>query len=143
MREKKLTEVDTVSSYSAMMHPNEDLSDLGSPKEEQPVKLGAFKRMVAWIDENWLKKLLVKHDSEQIRAADEIDDMIQAIIEEDPLDKQQARQKQHMLSISPMIRATIEQQRALELKRGNRKSASLLDPGLYNPSSMLHRSVTQ
>lgn len=64
MRDKKLTEVDTVSSYSAMMHPNEDLSDLGSPKEEQPVKLGRFKRMVAWIDENWLKKLLVKHDSE-------------------------------------------------------------------------------
>ena len=76
-----------------MLHPNEDPSEISqfnggqvtgdaALNEEMKVKeknkqYGRFKRMVAWIDENWLKKLLVAKTSEQIRAADEIDEMLQ------------------------------------------------------------------
>jgi len=71
----------SVSSYSAMLHPNEDpseISQLGGRKQSMPKKkLGWFKRMVAWVDENWLKCLLVNKSSDQIQAADEIEDMLQ------------------------------------------------------------------
>ena len=44
--------------------------------------------MVVWIDKNWLKPLLVNKNEAQIQAADEIEDIIQEIMEEDPLDNQ-------------------------------------------------------
>ena len=48
--------------------------------------MGRFKRLVAWIDKNWLKRLLVAKNMDQIRAADEIDDIIQDILEDQPTD---------------------------------------------------------
>ena len=77
-----------------MLHPNEDPSEISQlnggvavtsdaalneemKAREKKKQYGRFKRMVAWIDENWLKKLLVSKSSEQIRAADEIDEMLQ------------------------------------------------------------------
>ena len=64
-----------------MLHPNEDpseISQLGGRKQSMPKKkLGWFKRMVARVDENWLKCLLVNKSSDQIQAADEIEDMLQ------------------------------------------------------------------
>lgn len=68
--------------------------------------------MVVWIDRNWLKPLLVNKNQDQIKAADEIDDMIQKIMEEDPTDDGLARTNQNFLSISPMIRETLENRRA-------------------------------
>jgi len=41
--------------------------------------------MFIWVDE-WLKPLLVNKSQDQIKAADEIDDIIQMIMEEDPAD---------------------------------------------------------
>ena len=49
--------------------------------------MGYFKRGFAWIDRNWLKPLLVAKSQDQIKAADEIDDMLQEIMEEDPLEE--------------------------------------------------------
>ena len=49
----------SVSSYSALLHPNEDPSEFDAAVEEEKPQMGRFKRMVAWIDKNWLKKLLV------------------------------------------------------------------------------------
>ena len=76
-----------------MLHPNEDPSEISQlnggavtsdaalneemKAQEKKKQYGRFKRMVVWIDENWLKKLLVAKTSEQIRAADEIDEMLQ------------------------------------------------------------------
>jgi len=77
-----------------MLHPNEDPSEISQlnggvavtsdaalneemKAREKKKQYGRFKRMVVWIDENWLKKLLVAKTSEQIRAADEIDEMLQ------------------------------------------------------------------
>ena len=57
----------SVSSYSAMLHPNADPSEVsvlndraqGGESAKPEPKLGRFKRMVAWVDANWLKPLLV------------------------------------------------------------------------------------
>ena len=84
-----------------MLHPNEDPSEISqfyggqatprstrfSQFEGEGRKLGRLKRMVAWIDQNWLKPLLVNKSQDQIKAADEIDDMIQMIMEDDPVDE--------------------------------------------------------
>jgi len=43
-----------------------------------------------------------------------------------------------------MIRETLERHRCDELRRGNHRSASLLDPALYDPAySVLKRTMTQ
>ena len=50
-----------------MLHPNADPSEIsvlndrpqGGEQGNPPAKLGRFKRMIAWIDEHWLKPLLV------------------------------------------------------------------------------------
>lgn len=74
-----------------MLHPNEDPSEIsqfgGNAPKKAPQKLGRFKRMVAWVDEHWLKRFLVCKSIEQIKAADEIDDFLLQVLEEDPLDQ--------------------------------------------------------
>ena len=45
--------------------------------------MGCFKRMVAWVDKNWLKRLLVSKTQEQIREADEIEDIYKELMEND------------------------------------------------------------
>ena len=45
-------------------------------------------------------------------AADEVDEMIQQILEEDPMDKADARTNAQFLSISPVIRDALEKRRA-------------------------------
>ena len=67
--------------------------------------------------------------------------MIQQILEEDPLDKAEARNNAEFLSISPVIRDALEKRRAHEIKQGNHVSMSLLSPqmiGLRN-SHLLDR----
>ena len=80
-------------------------------EQRQP---GRLKRMVAWIDQNWLKPLLVNKSQDQIKAADEIDDMIQMIMEDDPVDERTGEEggTNNFLSISPMIRESLENRRA-------------------------------
>ena len=104
-----------------MLHPNADPSVLSSPnqgahnvleEQEDAPKLGKFKRAVAWIDSHWLQPLLVNKSQAQIKAADEVDEMIQQILEEDPLDKADARTNAQFLSISPVIRDALEKRRA-------------------------------
>ena len=61
-----------------MLHPNEDPSEIsqfnGTPRggrhnmngdgQATAVKLGWFKQMVVWIDEHWLKPLLVNKNQD-------------------------------------------------------------------------------
>ena len=67
-----LHDAKSVSSYSEMLHPNADpseISQLGGAAPKDPVKkqkLGCIKRGFGWVDENWLKKLLVSKSSEQM-----------------------------------------------------------------------------
>jgi len=78
-----------------MLHPNEDPSEVSHlwgqadvKDATQKKKLGRFKRMVAWVDEHWLQRFLTCKSAEQIKASDEIDDFLQEVLEEDPLDQQ-------------------------------------------------------
>lgn len=67
--------------------------------------------------------------------------MIQQILEEDPLDKAEARTNAQFLSISPVIRDALEKRRAQEIKQGNHVSMSLLSPQMigYKSSQILDR----
>ena len=62
----------TASSYSALLHPNADpsevsvLGDRVGGSSSSAASLGAFKRMIVWIDQNWLKPLLVNKSFEEI-----------------------------------------------------------------------------
>ena len=83
---------------------------------------------MVWVDAKWLKPLLVGKSNEQIQAADEVEDYLQEIREEDPLDAKSRANTQHFLSISPMIRETMEARRAQELMRGGAPmTLSMLD----------------
>lgn len=114
-----------------MLHPNEDPSEISqfygggqtpprSTRNSQhymlePRQPGRLKRLVAWIDHNWLKPLLVNKSQDQIKAADEIDDMIQMIMEDDPVEDDKTGEEggtNSFLSISPMIRESLENRRA-------------------------------
>lgn len=116
-----------------MLHPNADPSDisqLGGGVNGEPApkkKMGCFKRGVAWVDEHWLKRFLVCKDAEQIRAMDEIDELIERVMEEDPTDLRNARNNNDFMSISPMIRDTLEKRRVEELKQGRFTSMTMLD----------------
>lgn len=50
------------------------------------------------------------------------------IMEEDPVDDGSERNKHNFLSISPMIRETLEIRRAKEIREGNRATVNLLNP---------------
>ena len=50
------------------------------------------------------------------------------IIDEDPGDDGAAKTNQNFLSISPMIRETLENRRAAEIRAGNHASVALLHP---------------
>ena len=82
-------DIASASSYSALLHPNADPSvpsdyggdnnnqgseidgnTLGNENEPDPKQLGCFKRMFVWIDQKWLKPLLVNKNQDQIKAAD-------------------------------------------------------------------------
>ena len=63
-----------------------------------PRKLGAFKRAMAHIDEHWFKKLLVKMTDEEIRAADDVEEMMQEVLDEEP----------EFATVAPMFRKTLE-----------------------------------
>ena len=80
-----------MSSYSAWLHPNEDPSEIsqfnggltpsphrngGGGAGASSRRLGRFKGMVAWIDEHWLTPLLVNKSQDQIKAADDVEEMI-------------------------------------------------------------------
>ena len=52
--------------------------------------------------------------------------MIQQILEEDPLDKAEARDNAQFLSMSPVIRDALEKRRAHEIRQGTHVSLSLL-----------------
>ena len=73
--------------------------------------------MVSWIDTNWLKPLLVNKSLEQIKAADDVEEIIQHIMEEDPLDGQLFSRTQTFMSIQPMIRENMENRRMQQLKQ--------------------------
>ena len=61
--------------------------------------------------------------------------MIQMIIEEDPVDDSAAKANQNFLSISPMIRETLENRRAWEIREGNHASVVLMKPKYLRPKS--------
>ena len=50
------------------------------------------------------------------------------IIEEDPVDDGVAKTNQNFLSINPIIRETLENRRAWEIREGNHASVALLSP---------------
>jgi len=122
----------SVSSYSEMLHPNADPSEIsqfngaGPGEVAEPPKLGRFKRMVAWIDENWLKKLLVCKNADQMKAADDIEELIERVMQEDPTDANGDRNNMDFMSITPVIRETLEKRRAEEIRQGRVASMILL-----------------
>ena len=113
---KTETDRDKTDEYSAFDHPNADQSVISFKKSDQKVKRSWFKGVVAWIDEHWLKVLLVRDNSEQsITAANEVDDFFQEIMEEEPADPDKSSNNQVLKGYDPMLRATLEKQRAFEL----------------------------
>lgn len=82
---------------------------------------------MAWVDENWLKRFLVCKSADQMRAMDEIDELIERVMEEDPTDPKNARNNMDFMSITPMIRETLEKRRVEELKQGRFVTMSMLD----------------
>ena len=122
----------SVSSYSEMLHPNADpsefsvLNELPGQKKKKVPKLGCFKRGCAWIDEHWLKRLLVGKNLDQMQAADEIDELLERVMHEDPTDTKSVSNNANFMSISPVIRDALEKRRAEELRQGRHASMSLL-----------------
>lgn len=53
---------------------------------------------MAHIDEHWFKKLLVKMTDEEIRAADDVEEMMQEVLDEEP----------EFATVAPMFRKTLE-----------------------------------
>ena len=53
-------------------------------------------------------------------------------MEEDPLNNNDARTNQNFLSISPMIRETLENRRAQEIRLGKPMSLSMVDAELIS-----------
>ena len=61
------------------------------------------------------------------------------IMEEDPLDDGSAKTNNNFMSISPMIRETLEQRRAKEIRDGNHMSVGILAPEMidYHKSKLM------
>lgn len=66
--------------------------------------------MVAWVDKNWFKKYLVSKSSEEIFAADQIDDELREFLEQDEgsADPNNLRNTQNFATISPVVRQILE-----------------------------------
>ena len=54
-------------------------------------------------------------------------------MEEDPLDQKSIHNNQNFLSISPMIRETLEKRRVQEIKAGNHQSMIMLNQMMIDP----------